>query len=468
MNVGRFLIAMLLIPCVLQGKIEWGNKTYYTLRQYDSGIGREQSVWHAHTTNDIGNPHGLSVQIMPFITFNTDDKGMGKQLGLHTSNTVLVASDRSAISAETIFPYHAIHHDATGTATTETSATLTLKPSFTAAGAVISLFKDGKELHPGLSFQLSIPIVHVNINPKMSGGTSTVNKYFDGTYSQSTIQDALLYGMIKKDATTAIGPVTAQCGYNIVETNQSYVSLQIGLSIATFGDNNQKNLLSAHHINDGHHKIIVGFETGTLFYKRLDVSGELLFAARYSHLLPNTEKRIVGVFDDDGSTMVWSPYRLSGKKGQKGTFPFANILHQNVYIEYAHQIETNLMGALTYKNWIMNAGYGIFARQADSIRIKTWTENTYALANATYDTTATFEADTVDSQNRRYVTLDMLDRSAAESPAQIGLTFFIGGGYTSTASTYPFTCGAGISYEHNITHALPATISLWGKVSLSF
>ena len=468
-HMKRSLLILALTTSV-SAAVEYGNRTHYSVRQHDTGIAREQSVWHQHTTNDIGNTHGLSVQLTPFVSFSTHNRGIGKQFGRLNKPEIPIDSDRDAVKAETTFPYHSIVHDVAGDSTTEETATLTLKPSITQTGAILNLFHDGGNVAPGLTFQLGIPMVQVKTKLLTSGGSSTLRSYFAGTFSQDTVtQDALLYGKTTSTQQTALGPVTVQVGYNVVETPRSFASIIGGFSIATLTPSAQHHLFSAHHANYDHHKLLCGIDAGSIIWQRDDVHIELLCSARYSYLFAGTEKRIVGVHDDDGGNLIFSPFRLAAQEGIAGVFPLANILQRNVSIDSRHQLETNVMAAFSCNGWTANLGYGLFAREEDKVTVHDWDEGTYAIAHSKYPAATAFSsANAVHSDGRRLLTRDMLNTVAAQSPAQISVILSAGGGYASQHNPLPYTMGMGVSFEHGIVNAAPSMLTLWVKGSLSF
>ncbi|MGD1997545.1 MAG: hypothetical protein PVJ92_01375, partial [Candidatus Dependentiae bacterium] len=302
----RFITTALLLTALstlpLQATVEYGNRTHYSIRQHDTGIAREQSVWHQHTTNDVGNAHGLSVQVTPFLSFTTDRGDIGAQFGHANSNQVGIASDRNTENVESSFPYHSVVHDAAGTTETEASGTLNLKPRITQAGTLLSLFHDGSTLAPGLTFQLSMPIVHVKSKVLPESGSATIDNYFDGTYSQDTpLQEPLKYGKLSSEKQTALGPVTAQIGFNVLETDRSFAGVQAGFSIATLTPSAQYGLLSPRSTNYDHHKMMVGLDAGSVIWESEQAQLELLCSARLFYLFSGSEKRILGAYDDDGA-----------------------------------------------------------------------------------------------------------------------------------------------------------------------
>ena len=228
----KHLMFVLALPCAMQAHLEYGGKTQYQLRQYDSGIGREQSLWHTHTTNDLGNPYGVSLQVVPFVSVATHTNRIAKQFTLQKSTALSVASDRFLAHGETTLPYHAIKHN-TAVDAAEESAMVTLQPCLTIAGATLSMFYDGAHLQPGLAGSLSAPLFYIDAHLDQSGATPTINEYLHGRFLQeSPRQEALLYGRLGSNSAIKVGPLSAQLTYNLIENEQSFAGVAGGLSIS--------------------------------------------------------------------------------------------------------------------------------------------------------------------------------------------------------------------------------------------
>jgi len=463
------------VTSCMMGVLAPTHRTTYSLRQFDTGIGFVSSLWHQHTTTDIGNPHGLSIQVLPFASFSSGS-AIGKQFGTGNSANLEVISNRSQLhNGTTYFPYHALRHNPAGT--DEEKATITLKPSYTLFGTTISLFQDGSEIAEGLSFQLTIPLLHAELTLTPAGGTTAMTDFFTGTYHKEHVQEALKSGVMGTDKEVLLGPITLHGTYNFIENAKSFAGITAGCSIATLRQKEQTYLFDPHSLTNGSNKIIFGIHAGKCVAHTDTTSGEIHIALRYFHLLPKKEFRILGVQECDGSLPIFSSFLLGGKAGENVLFPLANVLQREVQLHRSHQVEASVMGALTYQtSWVFNGGYGCFARQEEQVSISApWEENSYAFVNPAHDTTTAFSAikdnsgtSHLASTDRRYITADMLDTATAQSPAQIGINAFVSAGYDGRIGSTPFLCGIGASYEHGITSATPSSCTVWAKIGVSF
>lgn len=472
----KLLLTVLVLSSTASAALERGGKTYYAMRQYDSGTGREQSLWHTHTTTDIGNKHGVSLQVLPFASWAVDTHEIAKQLTINKSRQISITSDRFGSTSETTLPYQAIKHNTEATPVEE-EANLTLHPSLTVAGATLGFFQDGSHLHPGLALNISVPIFYINASMSQAGGTKTMADYFSGAYQQITpSQEALKFGRLGSRSSVAFGPLSSRISWNAIETERSYIGLSVGGSLGSLSTPNQTYLFDAHAADFDHHKISFGCEAGTTMWNNARTRGELMVSATYSYLFGGKEKRLLGVMDDDGSRSAYSSYLLGAEKNKSGVMPLANVLHRDVTRTSNHQLETNLMAAITWKEFTLNTGYGFFCRREEQLNVSDWPENTYAVAYPTYDTATQFAnnstLETVGETdillNHRFITADMLDTSIAHSPAQVSTTIFANLGYNGNFKKWPYALGAGLSYELALARGCPSMMTLWAKFNLSF
>lgn len=470
----KYLYLLCALIGTLHADLDQGGHTHYSLRQYDTGLGREQSLWHTHTTTDIGNERGISLQAVPFISFATNTAALARHFCHNATQALTIASDRLVQHSETTLPYHALKHNTADTPAEE-SAIITLDPSLTVAGATLSLFHDAAATQPGLSCLFTVPVFYIDAHIDHSGSTATMNNYFAGAFSQDApLQENLSAGQLGGQHHFKLGPVSGQLTYNVVESARSFAGGTLGFSFGFNKTSTQKHLLSGQSIANDGHKIFLGFDAGTTMLERDSFRAELMISARYGYLFSCRQNRILGVMEDDGSTPVHSPYLLGAQKGVRGTFPLANVLQREVTRWGNHQLETNMMAAFTWRAWTANIGYNLFARRAEAISVTEWPEDQYAITYPTYDTSTAFAniATTggVDDilLNHRFISHDMLNLDTPATPAQVSATVFASAGYNGTFKSLPVLLGLGASYEHSFVDASPSMMTIWGKVGVSF
>jgi|GEM_PF-2880794 len=477
-HLQRTLFAIIICsPMILLSVLEYGGKTYLSLLQYDTKRCQEYGIWHTHTTTDIGNPLGLSFQITPFFSTAVRTSQIAEHFTLKGTETIAIASDRFNQKSDSVLPYHAISHNPSPDAV-EKSATLSLTPTYTTAGGALSIFYDATHLAPGFSFYCQVPVYYVTAQMAQSGGNTTITSYFNGTYEQTNpVQAPLEYGILGKHRYTVCGPLTVSMKYNLIENEQNYITTYIGGGFALNKQPLQKYLFDFHSAVYSHHKLICGFEAGATLTHDEDFTIELIAQTHYHYFFAGQEYRILGLLDDDGSIPVYSSYLLGAEALKKGVFPLANVLHRPVKRAGMHQLDIACIGALTYRNWTINLGYGIIGREQETLTVEEWPHNQYAIVSPTYNTAAIFDNTTASTGefqahdfllSHRFLTTDMINTTVAANPAQITLSVSTDIGCTLEVGGYPFGLGAGFSYEHGVTNASPSLITGWFKTFISF
>ncbi len=204
---------------------------------------------------------------------------------------------------------------------------------------------------------------------------------------------------------------------------------------------------------------------------------EVITQTNYHYLFGGIENRIAGLFDDDGSSPVFSSYLLGAEKSVTGVFPLANILHRPVQRKGMHQADAAIITSFNWYNWNATIGYGLFGRQGERLTLDEWPANTYAVVSPLYTTgaaftnsvsTAALDEDFVVLLNHRFLTSDMINLTPATSPAQSGLSLTASIGCTANVYTFPVGFGAGFTYEHGLTNATISTLTGWIKGLISF
>ncbi|MDQ5891070.1 MAG: hypothetical protein QG604_944 [Candidatus Dependentiae bacterium] len=472
-------ILLITLACTISTSmavLEYGGKTYFALPHFDINRCQETALWHTHTTTDVGNPLGLSLQIIPFVNKAVRTDAIAKQLTYKESATIPIAGDRFNQASDSVLPYHAIVHNPV-LSPPEASATLTLNPDFSNIGATFSAFFDAKASCPGVAFQFHMPLYYTTASLIESGGTRTIEQYFSGTYSQtSPIQDALTNGLLGKHRHTVCGPLSITMRYSLIENDNNYLTVYAGAGITLKKKPVQTYLFDYHSTAYDHHKFICGLEAGATVAHFDEVSVEIIAQTNYHYMFGGSENRIMGLLDDDGSIPLFSPYLLGAQNTVAGVFPLANVLHQSVQRSGIHQADIAFITAITWQSLTINLGYELFGRQAERLTLIAWPENTYAIVSPMYATSApftnalstgTFETETI-LLNHRFLTSDMINTNAGASPAQLGCAVTIGAGYNTKLYGFPIGFGAGMSFENGFNNATASMIGGWIKGLISF
>jgi len=474
---------LILLPSTLYGLLDFGSKTYVALPQYDAQRCQETALWHTHTTMDVGNPLGISLQLVPFFSTMIQASTTAKALTLQESGTLVIMSDRFGDHTNAVLPYHAIVHNPT-TNPPEYNATLTLLPSFTALGTTTTLFYDARDSFPGFSCSALMPLYYVWATLMQSGGTATMEQYFTGIFSQATpTQAALKSGLLGKHKHLVFGPLDLIIRYTALESPHNYVTPFIGVGITLQQRPQQTYLFDYISTTYGHHSLIAGFDTGATLFQDEVFMSEIIFQTHYTYLFGGDESRILSVLNDDGSIPAYGYYLLGAEINKKGVFPLANILQQLVHRSSTHAFDLSCLLAVTWQDFTGNIGYEFFCRQAERITVLNWPNTSYAIASPLYNTTTTFtdaaSQATVDGASpssddplillsNRLLTQDMINTEPAESHALAGMRLTLGIGINTTLNAIPIACGIGLSYQQGLTLATPSLLGCFAKGMISF
>lgn len=456
--------------------LDRGDKTFYALTHFDRQRIQENAIWHTHTTTDLGNQWGITIELTPFFNQAVRTDTIAHHFTHHESASISIASDRFNQKSDSVLPYHAIVHNPSLNAVEQT-ATITLAPSWSNIGATTALFYDAAAACPGLAFECRLPLYYSTARLIDAGATTTIENYFAGTYEQTTpIQAALLYGLHGTHKHMVAGPLQLAARYNIIETTNHYVTIYGGVSIPLKRKPTHTHLFNYHSSGYDHLKLRTGFEAGATVIEYENVTAELIGQCNYGYYCAGSENRLLGTFDDDGSIPVHSYYRLGAERSIAGVFPLANILHRSVHRSGVHEMDMSCSVEINWQEWIVHIGYGLFGRQEERITLDDWIPGTIAIPSPLYNTNAVFSnalstedinQDQPIALNHRYITTDMINTAPATNPAQLSFIISGGTGYTFNFYGYPIGFGVGISYEHGLTNATPSLLGAWCKAVIS-
>ena len=461
---------MLCIPL-----FSYAGNTQVRLSPDSSTLGPLQSVWYTHTTTDVGNHHGLSVQVQPSIRTARNTQSLAEYFTQQEQPLLTIAPDRFGEQTETVVPFHAIQHNPISSPHEE-EGQLILEPCVTIAGCTLSLFYDAFRFQPGFSATVHIPFYSISAGIEFFGGTPTMHSYFSGTFEQiNPVQDKLRAGLFYTSHEYVVGPIQAEVHYNTIESADRYFGVTLGARIIPVQQRDNTALFSYASSRDTQHALVAGCDAGTTIWHTSQSKGEIILSARYRAMMSKTENRILGITHDDGSIPVHSIYLLGAEKNKSGTFPLANILNQPVLCHAHHEVEATIMTGITWKTITCSFGYGMQARGAERVTATHWPEERYAQTYPEYDTDNPFDnavnthsSDGVDLlANHRYITSDMLHTQVAGMPASVSVSGYASIGYHTTVRSQPVILGVGASYEHGCTAGTPSLLSGWFQIAVS-
>lgn len=505
LNIG-LLVAMTFIGS-LSAKT-YTDKKFLTPRSHNENLAMEYTTWHKQTSIIDEDKWGGAVQATAFYQESTNKTDLGKYFGIYNWLTAqqriqdfIQVKDDATNSP--LLPKNIIH-DPNNTVTEMLHVKGTFRPKQTSYGVRLDFNQKLDKLARGLYFKVTAPIVKVknDMGITYSGGTLTqtvpgldVKKsladFLAGGVATTT-QDALTHAKIAgSDSTTGVADVDVALGYNFLYEDTKHVGAKVCLTIPTGGSPDGVKLFEARVGNNGHWALGLGVDGKFELWKDDNKSLDLGFAFNYKYLFNATEKRTLDFkFSDSisdtalaGKHVMYGHYRLAGKRASSKLFPLANVLTQDVGVEPGSQVEGLVDFAFNCGNFTFDLGYNFYAREAENVSVKSWSNGTYAMVRTTapipYDTSGVenfFDptdpvyaydgtSDTVQVPIHR----DHLMPETAASPVYVTHKIFTGFGYAWNKWNYPVMAGVGGSWEFvQGSNAALDGWALWAKLGLRF
>jgi len=287
---------VVLTLCITQAHgFTFSDKTFLTPRSQSAHMAVESSIWHRHTTNDMGNSFGMTLQATGFYRHSDNETGLGHYFGTRGRNTIVIKSTQNSTPPLADFPAESIVHNPE-TMTSALDATITLRPEQEVYGLLLGAYQDLGHILEGLSFKIIAPLVHVDnsLNAVVAGEVTTedgfsIADYFRGGITQTTenrLQVPLKFLKIDgSESKTMFADILATLSYNFVEEEYSYASLGVGITIPTDNDANSLHLFEPILGSGNHLGLHVGADGSTVIIQRKDYSIEFMWRFLFTHFL---------------------------------------------------------------------------------------------------------------------------------------------------------------------------------------
>ena len=396
-----------------------------------------------------------------------------------------------------------------GTTTTNTTlhGKITFRPSRTSYGFRIDYNQKLDAILDGLFMRVNIPIVYVKTSlgytcsltsqqlrtaTGFDGGAKTVENYLKGNVSNTATsykQAALTYAKIHNGQDkTNIADINLMFGYNFLDKPTKHIAANASFLIPTGNSPDGEYRFEPIVGNGGHFAAGIGCDAYFELWRSNNKSLDLSLAANYKYLFKGTEKRTLD-FKYANTTelstlantrVMWGPYILGGQSGATEATPLANFLTQNVNVTPGSQLDAMISLAFNYDNWRLDVGYELFVKEAESVTIKSWTDDTYGIAATSWDTQYAFMTNASNTTiymgsdsaygNYALYTIDkehLLPNNAA-TPSQLSHKMFLSAGYAFNKWEYPLMIGLGGSYEFASNNSTLEEWAIWFKLGLNF
>lgn len=278
-----------------------------------------------------------------------------------------------------------------------------------------------------LSLAIHLPLVHVrhDLHARVTGertvtlgaDTRGVLDFFYGNISQTTDnnkQSALAAARWTNRSYAGLAGVALDADLEIWEGDAGHLAVSLVGMIPLEHKPRGVELFEPVLHNGAHWEVGCGVDgawnVGTVADGQLTITPRV--QARY--LISNTQKRTVGLAISGFEGWAW--YQPLGEIGKAGVFPAANVLTRDVSVHPGLRAQASVNARLAFEILNFDFGYGINWKDAEKVRVTTWDDTKYALAQHLYDTANNFSLDG-DRAASGLITRSMLNETVAASPS---------------------------------------------------
>lgn len=477
-----FLALALTASTALLADGDKSNKTFLSPRSPSVNMAHKYTTWADHVYPRRCDKVHTSFQLTGFFSESEKSKDLGNYFGIgNNSSSFTVASAGAEVDSDFL-----IHDkDAGGL---NASGNIKLSPRQEVWGVRLDIFQDLHFRFGKFFLAATLPIVHVQQNMRITEENATEFRditsaeFFAGESPAASVgnsQDPLTHAKIGgSHSETGVADIELELGWKAFESKKCHAFLNLGFTIPTSNKADGEFLFEPIYGNGDHFAFGAGIDTGMTLWCKDKNKIRLLLAGDYRFLFNNTQKRTVGMIEDDGSQLPFRHYHLAFKNGQAaGTplFPAANVLTQNVRVEPGSQIDALVALSFNFCHLTFDAGYNLFWRDKESVKVKNWDDNTYYIADPLRVTDGPGVqpfipgGGVVPALDDNAINVKNLNVAAATTPSLLSHKIFGGLAYTGKIKDhYPCSFGIGGSYEFADTNADLENWSAWLKVIFSF
>lgn len=397
---------------------------------------------------------------------------IGQYFGKNRSNEIFLApSTTITVPAHTVYTDQIIHNSTTDPTL---KGTLSLAPKRTTYGVTLTYRQD---ITSRLFLRVHAPIAHIKHTLNVNGCTKTkettngmsadILDYFYGNIEQITATDLQekLHAARFKDIQTisGIADIHISLGYTVHSNDHHDVQVNGFFTIPTGTKPTGCYLFEPTRGANKHWCLGAGVSSQNTVYTSGETIISVLTDLTTGYAFKNTQKRTLGVMDEEGDDLGWGHYWLGGENGKKGTFPLANVITRDVSVAPGLYGNGTVTLSLQHKKLLIDLGYHCFAREGEKITVKCWPENTYGVSDPDYDTTNAFtQANTIDEDG--FITKERLNTQNAANPAILTHTLSLQTGFDWGRALTQI----GAAYEFYAENALFQGYFLWAKAGISF
>lgn len=477
-----FLAAIAVATCSLSAK-DVSNKTYLSPRSPGVNLAQQYTTWHDHVYGKRCGKTHTSFQLTGFYSESGQSKDLGKYFGIgNDSNSFTVGDAFPDVELES----RDFIHDETINPANIVTGSLSLNPRQETWGARLELFQDIHFRWAKFFISATLPVVHVKRSMRVKQVDETAFRgltpadFFAGgtpeahpTRPGENLQDALTKAKIGGNhSETGVADIDLMLGWKALYTKKHHLFINFGLTIPTSNKPNGEYLFAPIYGNGDHLAVGAGIDAGATLYHADESNVRLLVAGNYRFLFDNTQKRTPGFKDLGGNALPFVHYNLALKLEQPAgapLFPAANVITQDVRVEPGSQVNALAALSLSYRSVMFDVGYDLFWREKESVKIKSWEDDTYYIADQGRDTSSPGSAASIATLGESPINKDGFDIASITTPSLLSHKIFGSLAYNGKIKKdYPFGLGVGASYEFASNNADLENWSIWLKAIFSF
>ena len=460
-----FLALALTASTALLADGDKSNKTFLSPRSPSVNMAHKYTTWADYVYPRRCDKIHTSFQLTGFYSASEKSKDLGNYFGIGNNSNSFTVGDKTAAPPVEINSNFLIHDSVEGGA--NASGTITLAPRQEVLGARLDFFQDLHFRFAKFFIAATLPIVHVQQNMRITEADAT--KFRDVTPAEflsgatpsahpgrpeRNLQDPLTHAKIGgSHSETGVADIEVQLGWKAFESKKCHAFVNLGFTIPTSNKATGEFLFEPIYGNGNHFALGGGIDAGMTLWCKDKNKVRLLLAGDYRFLFDNTQKRTIGVLKSTGDIDPFQQYSLAFKVGQPintALFPAANVLTRSVRVEPGSQIDMLAALSFNFCRLTFDAGYNLFWRDKESVKIKNWDDNTYFIAAPDKRTNELFIAD----ENDLSLNAADLNVAAAATPSLLSHKIFGSLAYSGKIKDkYPCSFGVGGSYEFADTNA---------------
>lgn len=458
-SIKRLLIAVSILSSI--NFISAGNpKTFFMSRPKLNDLAMEYSLWHEHAYNPGKNNYNSHTQVTPFLQNSTNGNDIGKYF---------VFGDRDHFNIAPNNDSQDINSASLGIGS-KAEGKVTLSPKQESYGVRLDFFQNLKFPIKKMYLKLSSPIfyVHNDLNATFEGtGKDQITKFFNGGFDGVSDGETKLTKAkmpTKAIDKTGVGDIDVVLGYKFIDSEKHLVFLNAGLTAPVGTKPRGEYLFEPVYGNGNHFAAGLGIDASLKLWENNKHAARILTVLNWRYLFEGHEERTIGLTIPGYKFAHY--YKLFQDPSDNLNYSAANLLTQNISVRPGNTLEGLVNFAFTGSNFIVDLGYNIFCKQAESIIVSP------DVLKIEFDDT-NYNIVTKNKTNRLDGGIGQLptelDLQTAATPSQLTHKVYAGLGYTFNINDkYPTSLGLGSSYEFADSNNELEGYAFWLKGVFSF